>query len=313
MSTDLRKINSLLDGTIDLPSPLQRLESDLWLKKNIEVYIKRDDLIHPEISGNKWRKLKYNLSKIIHDKTSGIATVGGAYSNHLAATAQAASLLDMPCLGYVKCYELDVGNPTLQFCLEKGMRLERISRDLTDDILKEKATQNGFDFVPEGGSNALGVRGVSELLKELPKDQMWDFIFTSVGSGGTIAGLATGLSAQTKLCGISSFPSPRITAMLNDRFSLSADRYEHFDQYRFGGFGKYEPVLIDFAERFYKEHGIVLDPIYTTKTMFGLYNLISSGWVFSGSRVLFLHTGGIQGWKGFSHRFQSRALPCFLS
>lgn len=303
---------SKLHGELNLPSPLQRLESDLWLERNIELFIKRDDLIHPDISGNKWRKLKYNLLKVKKAGSCGVATVGGAFSNHLVATSKAASLLGIPSLGYVKSHDLDEDNPSLGACRANGMQLELVSRDASDEWLTQKAEAKGFEFVPEGGSNLIGVKGMSELLEELPVELTWDYVFTSIGSGGTIAGLVNGFQSSTQLCGISSFSTERIEGLLEHRFGLLPDRYMHFDQYRLGGFGKYHPLLIEFADHFFMAHQIVLDPIYTAKTMYGLYDLISSGWILAGSRILFIHTGGIQGWRGFTHRFSDRPLPSFL-
>ncbi|MCF8277416.1 MAG: pyridoxal-phosphate dependent enzyme [Flavobacteriales bacterium] len=310
-------------------SPVQEV-NDLILKESgIRLLIKRDDLIHQHISGNKWRKLKYNLSEAVQQNHHTMLTFGGAYSNHIAATAFACKKAGLESIGIIRG-ENDPTNPTLKFAREHGMQLHFVSRDdyrkMTsegahghtpeDDVdqaiihtpLQERFGR--FFLIPEGGANGLGVRGCAEILPEV--EEPFDIVCCAAGTATTLAGLALSLPVRaygrTPLLG---FPALKGGDFLSDdveRLILESNlehgilNLELIIDYHFGGYAKVKPELLDFIHGFTERTGIPLDPIYTGKMMFGIYDLAKKGHFAHGTRVLAIHTGGLQGWEGMRHR-----------
>lgn len=293
---------------MNLPSPLQEIEADLFKDKQVCVYIKRDDLIHSVISGNKWRKLKYNIEKFKEGGYEKLLTFGGAYSNHVAATARAGKELRIPTIGVIRGDELSAqSNPTLSQAAADGMDLiftRREEYDLRDEKYyhEELRRRHGHIWiVPEGGSNYYGVLGCQEILTEIEMD--YEYIFTACGTGTTAAGL---LMAGAKVIGISTLKGGEFLTdtvsnylkMMNfsdvqeylDDFSLKTD-------YHFGGYAKYTQELIDFMIHFEKEYQIQLDQVYTAKMMYALFDMIKNDRFPKGSSIIALHTGGLQGRK----------------
>lgn len=298
---------------IKLPSQLQKLDNSLLKEKNISLSIKRDDLIHEHISGNKWRKLKYNLLHAVNEKKAGIITFGGAFSNHLIATAFAANASGLKSVGVVRGEDADENNPTLIFCRENGMIIKKITREEykakeEDGFLKllHHEFENHF-VVPEGGANFYGMNGCLEIVNEIEED--FDFITTSCGTGTTLAGIIAGLKENQKAIGFSALKG-------GDFFQEEIEKqlyYFSFDKewvndiknkfrietnYHFGGYAKTNTELFDFINWFEKEFKILLDPVYTGKMMFGLFDLIKKDYFKSGAKIIAVHTGGLQGWGG---------------
>lgn len=293
-------------------SPVQEVIDPELKDRGIRLLIKRDDLIHEHISGNKWRKLKYNLREAAEQNHHTLLTFGGAYSNHIAATAFAAHKAGLSSIGVIRG-EDDATNPTLKFAREQGMQLHFVSREAyrrktDDDFIDELEEQFGrFFLVPEGGANGLGVRGCAEILPEI--EDVFDVVCCAAGTGTTLAGLALTLKENQTLLG---FPALKGGEFLNEEIEklilesrlrppLAINR-QLITDYHFGGYAKLKPQLLDFIQRFTERTGIPLDPIYTGKMMFGIYDMVEKGNFTAGTTVLAVHTGGLQGWEGMKHR-----------
>jgi len=288
---------------------LDKLISSKHESRGISIYIKRDDLIHPEVSGNKWRKLKYNIEVCINGKKTGILTFGGAYSNHLLAAASACQLAGLKSVGIVRGDELNSqSNHTLQRCSELGMELKFISREeyrmIPDkSYLADVAHEfPNFHIVPEGGANYYGMIGCQEILKEI--DVEFDVVFVAQGTTATSCGLLLGLQEDQELYAVPVLKGFDSLSEMKSIFQFSGmeeewleeafSRLNVLNEYHFGGYGKYDDELLNFIKTFYIDHGIKLDPIYTGKAMFAMMKeLDDDKW--NGKSVVFIHTGGIQG------------------
>jgi len=274
-----------------------KLTSQLWLKPEYEI--------HPEVSGNKFRKLKYNLEAVVREGFEGVLTFGGAFSNHIAATAAAGKLLNISTVGIIRGEELakDIDlNPTLSYAKASGMDLEFISRAAYRNknevsFLKSlNIKYPNFYIIPEGGTNARAVRGCSEILTE--KDRDFDVICCAVGTGGTISGLINSSLPHQKIIG---FPALK-GAFLNEDIRKFAkhSNWELCTDYSFGGYAKVNQELIQFINQFKNDFGIPLDPVYTAKMMFGIDDLVKKGFFSRSTKILAIHTGGLQGISGMN-------------
>jgi len=267
---------------------------------NIDLYVKREDVLHAEISGNKFRKLKYNLEEAKRLGISKLLTFGGAYSNHIAAVAAAGRDYGFKTIGVIRGEELVdkyLENPTLKKAADNGMQFEFVTRTQyrdknKEDFLKELKQQFGsFYLIPEGGTNEFAVKGCEEILTV--EDKIFDFICCSVGTGGTISGIINSLQPHQKVLG---FP-----ALKGDFLSEEIRRYVKNDQwglitdYHFGGYAKINEELKQFMHHFSEKYLITLDPVYTSKLFFGVCDLISKGYFKPNSKILTIHTGGLQG------------------
>ena len=293
-------------------SPLQKLEDDFLTEHGIELYIKRDDLIHPEIQGNKWRKLKYNLFEARVNSINTLLTFGGPYSNHIYATAAAARLFHFKAIGIIRGEEEAVLSPTLQFAASKGMELYYMDRESyrqkeDPTNIESLRTQIGnFYLIPEGGTNALAVEGAAEIIEEI--NIPFDYICTACGTGGTLAGLVSGLKGEMQVIGFSSLKgTDTLTPKVHDLVSyVNGFDYNNFNinfDYHFGGYAKVKPELIDFIKDFKRKHKIQLEPVYTGKMFYGLFDMIKQGRFERGSKIIALHTGGLQGLNGYMNYF----------
>ena len=270
---------------------------------DIELYIKRDDLNHPLISGNKLRKLKYNLVEAREKSFSKIVTFGGAFSNHILATAAAGKEFGFETIGVIRGEELINqidDNPTLLEARNLGMKFYFVSREVyrnknADVFLKELEEKFGsFYLVPEGGTNELAIKGCEEILEE--DDSSFDFVCCAVGTGGTISGIINASKTNQKILG---FPALKGDFLYNDiRKFVHENNWDLILDYHFGGYGKIKPELITFLNKFYLETNVPLDPLYNGKMMFGIIDLIAKNYFPSGSKILAIHTGGLQGIKG---------------
>lgn len=281
---------------------------------NIFVTIKREDLLHPFVSGNKFRKLKYNLLQAKAEKQTTLLTFGGAFSNHIAAVAFAGQENGFKTIGIIRGDELGDKineNPTLSFAQNCGMQLEFVSREeyrlKSETTFLENLKQKFGDFylVPEGGTNALAVKGCEEILTE--EDAQFDYVCCAVGTGGTISGIINSTLPHQKVLG---FPALKGDFLKEEiRNFATNENWELISEYHFGGYGKVSPELIEFINRFYATTQIPLDPIYTGKMVFGVINLIEQNYFPENTKILLIHTGGIQGIQGMNIKLKNKHLP----
>ena len=287
------------------------------IRLNAQVSLKPEYLIHPTVSGNKYRKLKYNLQKVQSENYNGILTFGGAFSNHIAATAAAGQALAIPTVGIIRGEELasnTVLNSTLSYAKSCGMHLDFVSRstynDKTDSAYLKTLleTYENFYVIPEGGTNALAVKGCEEILTE--KDQAFDVICCAVGTGGTISGLINASLPTQKIIG---FPALKGGFLNEDiRKFATQSNWELWEAYHFGGYAKVDSKLITFMNDFKSVYNIPLDPVYTAKMMYGIFDAIESGQISKNIKVLAIHTGGLQGIEGMNLRLKQKQLDVIV-
>ena len=284
---------------------------------NITLEIKREDLIHPIVYGNKFRKLKYNLLQAKAENQHTLLTFGGAYSNHIAAVAFAGKEHGFKTIGIIRGNELEKGfveNPTLQFAHDCGMQFDFVSREdyrkkLDVDFIEKLTAKWGrFYSIPEGGTTTLAVLGCQEILTE--EDSKFDFICCCVGTGGTISGIINSAQPHQKILGFPALKGDFLTEEIR-KFATN-DRWELIGDYNFGGYAKISNELVDFINRFFIETGIPLDPIYTGKMVFGVIDMIRKNYFPEKSRILMIHTGGLQGIDGMNMKLQKQNSPTLL-
>lgn len=275
------------------------------LLKDIELIIKREDEIYPHISGNKYRKLKYNIMAANNQNLDTVLTFGGAYSNHIAATASVGKKFGFKTIGIIRGEELAnkiEENPTLSFAQQCGMQFKFTSRSLYRakenpkfiDSLKEEF--GIFYMLPEGGTNSLAIKGCEEILTK--EDKSFDYICTSVGTGGTVSGIINSSEPNQKVIAFSSLKGD----FLNDEINKWATKsnWKLNTDYHFGGYAKTNYELIAFINKFKLETGVPLDPIYTGKMLYGIIDMAQNAAFKKGSKILVIHTGGLQGIEGMN-------------
>ena len=281
----------------------------LPLPDGIQLTIKREDKNHPLVSGNKLRKLKYNIQQALAEGKDTILTFGGAYSNHIAATAAAGNLMRIKTIGVIRGDELECEidvNPTLKFCKSCGMELFFVSRSdyrnkTSPQFLEMLVNRFGSNvyIVPEGGTNALAVKGTAEILT--PEDSAFDVICTAVGTGGTIAGLIEASEPHQTVIGFPALKGADFLENVIRQYTHKTNWHLVYD-YNFGGYAKVNDELIDFLNDFNKSAGIPLDPIYVGKMIFAIFVLASKGYFAPNTKILAIHTGGLQGIKGINKK-----------
>jgi 1-aminocyclopropane-1-carboxylate deaminase len=276
-------------------SPIETLNIDAAKNAGVEILLKREDLSHPFISGNKWRKLKYYLIDARLQQKSILATFGGAYSNHLLATACAGAKYGFKSIGFVRGNK--VSNHMLQLCKLFGMDLYFVSyADYAKHKLEIAKKQllhvlNEVYFINEGGSGLLGEKGVSEIIDEVKNKT--DVLFCAIGTGSTFAGLLHGVNKQKlniQLHGILVLKG--MEESLEHRFKSYGLNYTLHNQYNFGGYAKVNPVLKTFVQEMAANTGVLFDYVYEAKMMYGLIDLIKQGCFKQGTRIMALHNGG---------------------
>lgn len=283
---------------------------EIPLKKNIQLFIKREDLIHPEISGNKFWKLFYNVNHYLEKKPKSpfIITFGGAFSNHISAVSMLSKNLNIKTLGIIRGDELQSKweeNPTLKFAHQNGMSFRFVKRaDYRDKIFLSEQLQQEFPqalIIPEGGSNELAVEGVKHMLTEQTKS--FDYLCAAVGTGGTLAGISRFAEENQKVLGFTVVDD----ASLNDRVFNNSNRnnFELISAHD-GGYGKITDENIRFINDFSNEFTIPLDPIYTGKMMRKIFDLINEDYFPQGAKILAFHTGGLQGIKGANEKLRQQ-------
>ncbi|MFP5437352.1 MAG: 1-aminocyclopropane-1-carboxylate deaminase/D-cysteine desulfhydrase [Bacteroidia bacterium] len=286
----------------------------ITLPHGITLTIKREDLLHPHISGNKFRKLKYNILEAKAQGKTALLTFGGAYSNHIAAAAAAGKEYGFATIGIIRGDELvdKIGdNPTLSFAEGCGMSFKFISREdyrrksEPEFIAALQAEFGDFYILPEGGTNALAVKGCEEILS--PEDAQFTHICLAVGTGGTISGVINAAGQGQRVIG---FPALKNAGLWDDIRTFAAnDNWELAEDFHFGGYGKVTEELITFINGFFDETGISLDPVYTGKMVFGVIHLAQQGFFPENARILLIHTGGLQGIEGMNRLLIKKKLP----
>jgi 1-aminocyclopropane-1-carboxylate deaminase len=296
----------------------QQIFLPLLEEKKVELFIKREDKIHSFVSGNKFRKLKYNIleTKRLQEKT--LLTFGGAFSNHILATAVAGKIAGLETIGVIRGDELGndlqktlANNSTLKQAHKNGMQFHFVSRE----SYREKTTKSfinslrntfgNFYLIPEGGTNDLAIKGCEEILTN--GDDKFDNVCVAVGTGGTISGLINSAKSHQKVIG---FPALK-GGFLQQEIEGFIDEKENWNlisDYNFGGYAKYNESLISFINQFCAETNIPLDPIYTGKMLFGIVDLIKKDYFSENSKILIIHTGGLQGIEGVNNKLAKRNL-----
>jgi len=280
-------------------TPIQIVEAPIFIERGLRVFMKRDDLIHPHISGNKWRKLKYNLLEAEAKGFTKLLTFGGAFSNHIAAVASAGKELGFDTIGIIRGEELTPSsNPTLRYAAACEMQLYFVNRTAYRDkeLLAQQYGKEAF-IIPEGGSNPFAVIGVAEVVDEI-KQQLGvniDYLCTSLGTGGTAAGIVATFEKETLI-----FPSLKVSSQEAQQMMLAyiaepKGTWRVLEGYHFGGYGKTETQLIEFIKDFENQTNIPLEQVYTGKMMYGLTELAEQGFFKEGDVIVALHTGGLQG------------------
>ena len=284
----------------------QQIFSERYLNNEIEVFIKRLDLIDPFISGNKLFKLKHNVDRALLKKKNMLITFGGAFSNHILATAAYAKKKNIDCLAIVRGEEYSELNPLLTLAKEYGMNFCFVSR-------KEYAKRNDNNYiselirkykkafiVPEGGNNKLGVLGAEEILET--QDKSFDYIICPIGTGATLSGIVNSSNRSQKVIGINCIND---TKDINKNISQKTNKknWEIINEFNFGGFAKFDNLLTEYLKKFKLNYMITLDLNYTTKMFFGFEKLIERRYFQRKSKVLLIHTGGIYGNLGFNYLY----------
>ncbi|MGB5666485.1 MAG: pyridoxal-phosphate dependent enzyme [Maribacter sp.] len=292
----------------------QKVNLPILTKKGISLFIKREDRIHPLISGNKYRKLKYNISKAKNEGFGTLLTFGGAFSNHIVATACAANENGFKSIGIIRGEELAFKwqeNPTLALATALGMQLKFIPRNHykikhTSIFIDElKAEFNDFYLIPEGGTNDLAVKGCEEILTE--NDSDFNIVCCSVGTGGTIAGIINSAYPEQHIIG---FPALKGDFLKEDICKFANNKnWELQTKYNFGGYAKMNIELCVFINDFKVKTQIPLDPIYTAKMIYGILDMVKKGEFKPNTKILAIHTGGLQGIAGMNTVLKKKNLP----
>jgi len=298
------------------PSILTKIDDPLLAQYQIELWMKRDDLLHPIISGNKWRKLKYIIDHALSLGADTLISMGGAYSNHLHALAYAGKVLGLKTIGLVRGEQPETLTPTLQDMKNWGMELEFVSRSDYRLLRQYKEWQAPHQFpadlrhahrpwrsprqywIPEGGAQTLALKGVAELVDEI--EIQYDTLCIPCGTGTTLAGIIEAVPQQVSVLGFAAFKNAGyITAEVDALLSQSRKDWQINLDYHFGGFAKTNAELSAFIEDFEVKTTIPLDPVYTGKMMYAIYDLIQKHYFKPGQRIIAVHTGGLQGKRGF--------------
>lgn len=297
-------------------TPVQLIQHPLLKEYGIELYVKRDDMIHPLISGNKWRKLKYIIQDMMAVKKKYLVTFGGAWSNHILATACAGATFGFKTVGFIRGEE--VQNPVLTVAKLFGMELiftdrtqYRTPQTVFEDYLSKVANPNEYYFLEQGGQHPLAIKGCEEIIKNLPF--VPNQIYCACGTGTTLAGLALGLSStqendkletkNTRLFGIPVIGQGDL--LREDILALNPKAcFELLSAYHFGGYAKTKPELLNFISDFCRHTGILIEPIYTGKLFYAIFDQIKQGKITSNQKILAIHTGGLTSFLGMYEKWK---------
>jgi 1-aminocyclopropane-1-carboxylate deaminase len=303
-------------------SRIQQIHFSDISDKEISLFIKREDELHPFISGNKYRKLKYNLEEALNQKNETLITFGGAYSNHIAAMAAAGFEHNFKTIGVIRGDELANNleeviqkNATLKFASEHNMKFEFVSRSeyrtktSVTFIRKLKEKFGDFYLIPEGGTNNLAVKGCEEILNE--EDAKYDIVCLAVGTGGTISGIINSSKNHQKVMGFPALKGDFLQHEIN-KYILKKENWSLNTEYNFGGYAKITEELITFINKFKNETNIPIDPVYTGKMMFGIVDLVKKNYFKKGTKILAIHTGGLQGIEGMNSLLKNKKQPLII-
>ncbi len=286
-------------------TPTTKIQSKELEYEGVRILVKREDLNHPYVSGNKWWKLKYNLEVAKRTGQDTILTFGGAFSNHIYATAAAAKELNFRSIGVIRGEEVLPLNSTLAFAMECGMKLHFISRDdyrrKNDESFIEKLKERFGDFIaiPEGGSNSLALKGCAEFTLEKLSLIGFDYLCLPIGTGGTMAGIIQGLKGKRNVMGFSAlkngdFLKDEVRRLQQEYSAKVYDNWTIQTDFHFGGYARQTPELNQLIERMKRLFDLPLDPIYTGKMVAGVFAMIEKNLFPKGSTILILHTGGLR-------------------
>jgi len=300
-------------------SSVQRVVLDSINNSGVSLFMKREDEIHPFISGNKFRKLKYNLLEAKEKGALTLLSFGGAYSNHISALAYAGRKYGFQTIGVIRGEELGVDpektlkhNFTLNQAYKNGMRFKFVSRanyrnkEDSGFIDRLKAEFGDFYLVPEGGTNEFAIKGCEEILGA--GDEKYNVICTAVGTGGTIAGLINSSCEGQEIMGFPSLKGDFLEGEIK-KYIRPKNNWKLIYDYHFGGYAKINENLISFINDFYRQTTIPLDPVYTGKMMFGIIHMIKNNYFKNNCKILAIHTGGLQGINGMNERLLKKNLP----
>lgn len=279
-------------------TPIQEIRDPLVEQGGVRLLVKREDLNHPIISGNKWWKLKYNLVQAMEEKQHTLLTFGGAYSNHIVAVAEAAANLGLKSIGIIRGERHDPLNPSLRFAESRGMHLHYVTRESyreksDDDFVKSlRAAFGDFYLIPEGGTNSLAIKGTREFGEKLVREAAFDYVGLPVGTGGTLAGIIQALKEDQVAIGFSSLKGGTFLEEVVRKWGDTKNNWSIETRFHFGGFARTTPELLNFIRQ--QAHHLPLDHVYTAKTLFGIFEMIRNQEFRRGSTVLMIHTGGLQ-------------------
>ncbi|KAF9659842.1 1-aminocyclopropane-1-carboxylate deaminase/D-cysteine desulfhydrase [Tenacibaculum mesophilum] len=302
---------------LEIPIPEnQQIHLPILTTKEVKLFIKREDTIHPFVSGNKFRKLKYNIAEAKQQKKETLLTFGGAFSNHIAATAAAGKMAGFKTIGIIRGDELgkDVAktllqNETLRKAYESGMQFKFITREAyrsktSEEFINQLKKEFGnFYLIPEGGTNALAVKGCEEILTN--EDEKFNYICCAVGTGGTISGLINSAKKNQKVIGFPALKGDFLAEEITP-YVKESENWSLQTNYHFGGYGKYTEELIRFINEFKEQTGVLLDPVYTAKMLFGILDLVAKNMFPKNSKILAIHTGGLQGIAGVNKKLKNK-------
>lgn len=288
-------------------TPLQRLEHPLFNAHRVQVWIKRDDLNHPLIQGNKWHKLRLNIQQAKREQKTSLLSFGGAFSNHILALAAAANDQGLNSIGYIRGDELadnhQAWSSTLKHAQGLGMQLKFIDRqtyrmrDHQAWLSNLQAQYPDAYILPEGGSNRLALNGIAELAQHLMQQQAdFDYLLCAVGSGGTLAGLAKHLPNDKQILGIACLKqADYLITKIQDWLVESKENWQLLTQFHGGGFGKTNSDIVFKSNEFEQEFKVLLDPVYTAKMIYAFYQLLEQNYFAPDSKIILYHSGGLQG------------------
>jgi len=281
-------------------SSLTQIIDPLLEQKQLELWIKRDDLIHPTISGNKWRKLKYILDHALQQEAHTIISMGGAYSNHLHALAFVGQQLNLKTVGYIRGEQPKKLSPTLLDIQKWGMQLRFVSRTEYRELRHYKqfdqlpSLQQGEYWLPEGGATNLALQGVADILPEIKIN--FDVLCVPCGTGTTLAGLIEASTDEMMIHGFSALKGGSfLTQDVAQLLSKETENWSILLDYHFGGFAKTNQQLLSFIENFSTHHAIELEQVYTGKMFYALFDLIQQDYFKPKQKIIAIHTGGLQG------------------
>ena len=296
-----------LNNLFQLPTQLDPIDLRAFGISNKQVFVKRDDLIHPIVSGNKWRKLKYNIQEYFEGNYVGVVTFGGAHSNHIMAMSYLANFYDIPTTIIIRGEQPKKLSPTLKKCKDLGAKLNYVSREayrvLIDNTNLSKNQYVNYFVIPEGGANSFGIKGCKDIVEEINVD--FDEIYCDVGTGATLAGLVTELNKQQFVNGVVVLKGAEYLANEINKFfpnSVKSKSYKLLHKYHFGGYAKNNNELIVFMRKFYEFTGIKTDPIYSAKMFYGMIEELKLQE--NEKTIIALHSGGLQGIEGFEERYK---------